>query len=757
MYAHGNAVARFVDVDAVVLLDHLDGLSGGLYVVLDVQAIVFPALDDAFGLEFTVAAAVVDPHPLQADEVVLVAGQAEFFGHTRPERVDVADEVGHEFRCRVVVDLVGRTDLLDAALVEHGNAVGEGQRLLLVVGDVDRGDAEFPLHLLQLVAQLHPQLGVQVGQRLVHADDGRLGHQGAGDGHALLLAAGELGYRLGQLLVGQVDLPCDGVYLFLDFRLIQLLDLQAECDVVPHRHRGKQGVALEHDADVALLYGHAGDVLPLHVHAAGRGLDEPGDGAQRGGLAAAGGPQEGEELPLLHVNVDGMQRYKIIEFDHDVLQLDHAHRSFSGFASSYTRAGAPMWRPWLSGTILSLGCLLGQGRPIQVVPVGLVDSAGAVGPEEAQVGHNVGPLGGVGAHVLGVGHIGALHLVQREVRDRVDRGHLVEQLGDGVLVAGIAVELVGPFDLDLSGAEPLGESLDGLGLRLGAVRVVDHAQVLGDVIGAVVDVHKRPVFGLQRAVQRVGLGAGLLGGLNVAVQGGGVEGGNLYVAADQRIQAVFVVREHLAVGAVGPQGLPAVQGDAAGGRGGIGKGVQQRVVGVHVGSAAHLVLAVPGVPAVHDVSPVGKVQCLALGAQLVVAVQHQYVLDDQAVGLAVILVSAHLVGPGGGPVHHGQVVIGAVHQLGPADLVQAEDDVGVLVLVGGLNGGSVAGDDGVVVQGDGEAGVSRGIHQPCHALGGIGIGVDADRVVGIILGGSGNRHQGKGQGCDQQQGQEFLH
>ena len=152
-----------------------------------------------------------------------------------------------------------------------------------------------------------------------------------------------------------------------------------------------------------------------------------------------------------------------------------------------------------------------------------------------------------------------------------------------------------------------------------------------------------------------------------------------------------------------------------------------------------------------------KCSFLALGAQLVVAVEHQDVLDDQAVGLAVELVRAHLVGPGGGPVHHGQVLIGAVHQLGPAHLVQAEDDVGVLVLVGGLHGGGVAGDDGVVVQGDGEAGLLGGVDQPGHALGGVGVGVDADGVAGIILGGGGDRHQGQRQGQHQQNGQQLFH
>ena len=249
---------------------------------------------------------------------MLVRRQLQPLGNAAGQRVDIADEVGHELGGGVIVHLVGRADLLDIALVEHGDSVGEGQRLLLIVGDVDGGDAELPLHLFQLVAQLYAQLGVQIGKRLVHADDGRLHHQRAGDGHALLLAAGELADRLGQLLVAQIHLFGDGVHLFRDLRLAQLFDLQTEGNVVPHGHRGEQRVALEHDADVALFDGHVGDVLALHPHRAADRLDKAGDGAQRGGLAAAGGAEEGEKLALLHMDVDVVQRLEIVKFDHDI-------------------------------------------------------------------------------------------------------------------------------------------------------------------------------------------------------------------------------------------------------------------------------------------------------------------------------------------------------------------------------------------------------------------------------------------------------
>ncbi len=191
------------------------------------------------------------------------------------------------------------------------------------MGDVDGGDAEVLLHLLQLVAQLHAQLCVKVGKRLVHADDGRSRHQRAGDGNALLLAAGELRDGLFELIVGKIHLAGDLAHPAVDLILFRLLDLQAEGDVVIHRHRGKKRIALEHDADAAVLDGNAGDVAVLdHDAAAGR-LDKARDGAQGRRFAAAGGSEEGKELALLDMDIDAMQGGEVAELHNDVVEPDH--------------------------------------------------------------------------------------------------------------------------------------------------------------------------------------------------------------------------------------------------------------------------------------------------------------------------------------------------------------------------------------------------------------------------------------------------
>jgi len=103
----------------------------------------------------------------------------------------------------------------------------------------------------------------------------------AGDGHALLLTAGELRDRLFELLVGKVDLARDLAHLAVDLVLLCLLDPEAEGDVVVYGHRREERVALEHDADVAVLDGDARDVAALDHDGALRRLDEARDGAAR--------------------------------------------------------------------------------------------------------------------------------------------------------------------------------------------------------------------------------------------------------------------------------------------------------------------------------------------------------------------------------------------------------------------------------------------------------------------------------------------
>jgi hypothetical protein len=120
------------------------------------------------------------------------AGGEAAAGDHALEAVGLADEAADEGRDRLVVHLGRRADLLDAALVEDGHAVGQVEGLFLVVGDEDGGHARGVMHAAQFLAQRLADRGVQRAEGLVQQQHAGLHGQGARQGHALALAAGQL-------------------------------------------------------------------------------------------------------------------------------------------------------------------------------------------------------------------------------------------------------------------------------------------------------------------------------------------------------------------------------------------------------------------------------------------------------------------------------------------------------------------------------------------------------------------------------------
>ena len=90
------------------------------------------------------------------------------------------------------------------AVVEEDDLRGHRRGEADLVGDDQHGDAG-PRQRAHDVQHLAGQLGVERRGRLVEEQDPRLQRQRPGDGHALLLAAGELG-RIVARAVREADL-----------------------------------------------------------------------------------------------------------------------------------------------------------------------------------------------------------------------------------------------------------------------------------------------------------------------------------------------------------------------------------------------------------------------------------------------------------------------------------------------------------------------------------------------------------------------
>ena len=203
----------------------------------------------------------------------------------------------------MVKDLLGSADLLDDAVLHDDDAVAQGHGLGLVVGDVDEGAVDALTQLQDLGAHLVAQLGVQVGEGLVHQQDLGLPNDGATDGHALALAAGQ---SLG--LAAQVFGDTQGLRRLVDpavnLLLGHLAELQGELHVLPHGHVGIQGVVLEHHGDVPVLRLHVVHALAVDQQVTAGDILQTGHHPQSGGLAAAGGTHQHDELPVGDLQIE---------------------------------------------------------------------------------------------------------------------------------------------------------------------------------------------------------------------------------------------------------------------------------------------------------------------------------------------------------------------------------------------------------------------------------------------------------------------
>ena len=249
---------------------------------------------------------------VEEDHVDLVAVSLQF--DVEEVHLRCADKARHELVVGLVVQVHGRVDLLDVAQLHDDDAGAHGHGLHLVVRDVDEGGFQAFVQRRDLGTHRGAQLGVQVGKRLVKQEHLRIAHQGAAQSHTLALAAAHfLGLALQIILdVQHLGRLQDAL---LDLVLGHFAVSQAECHVFVHGHVRIQGVALEHHCDVAVLRLHVVDQRVADEHVARGDRLQARDHAQRGGLAAAGGADENDELAVRNVNAEVIYRLVSVVID----------------------------------------------------------------------------------------------------------------------------------------------------------------------------------------------------------------------------------------------------------------------------------------------------------------------------------------------------------------------------------------------------------------------------------------------------------
>jgi len=237
-----------------------------------------------------------------------------------------------------MVEGLGRVHLLHDAVVQDHDSVAHGHGLDLVMGNVNKRGLETLMQLEDLHASLDPQLGVEVGKGLVHQEHLRLADDGPPQRDALPLAAGErLGFPI-QIGIEPQDLGrLANPFVDLGFR--RLAQLQAEREIVVHRHVRIECVGLEDHGDVPVLRGDVVDDAIPDEHLAVRDLLQAGQHPQGGGLARARGTDQDHELLVfdLHAHVVD-DDIAWIALKH-VLVYDPCHRHPSLSPSAVDRQG----------------------------------------------------------------------------------------------------------------------------------------------------------------------------------------------------------------------------------------------------------------------------------------------------------------------------------------------------------------------------------------------------------------------------------
>ena len=145
-------------------------------------------------------------------------------GHDAAEDIAFADEVSHESVAGFVINILRRTDVLNLSFGHNDDFVGHGQGFFLIVSDINKGNAQLFMHILQFKLHFLAHLQIQRAQRLVQQKNLRLVDDGAGNGDSLLLTAGQSLDGTGFKALQINNFQCF-FYLFNNLGLRQLFQL----------------------------------------------------------------------------------------------------------------------------------------------------------------------------------------------------------------------------------------------------------------------------------------------------------------------------------------------------------------------------------------------------------------------------------------------------------------------------------------------------------------------------------------------------
>ena len=178
------------------------------------------------------------------------------------------------------------------------------------MGDQDHGGALFAIEGEEEVEDGAAGGAVEIAGGFVGEEDRRAKGEGAGEGDALLFAAGELD---GVVVEAAVESDAGQEFAGTATAAAVAGEFHRQQHILFGGERRDQVIALENEADFAaadlrhLVLGEVGDVFTIEDHLAGAGRVEAGEQAEQRALAAAGRTHDGGELAARNEQVDALE------------------------------------------------------------------------------------------------------------------------------------------------------------------------------------------------------------------------------------------------------------------------------------------------------------------------------------------------------------------------------------------------------------------------------------------------------------------
>src|ERR1700675_2369840 len=187
------------------------------------------------------------------------------------EKIGLPDELSGVGGRGVSIDFAGAGNLLESAIAQEGDTIGEGHGFFLVVRDEKKSDADVALQRFEFALHLLAEIGIERGERLVKKEKFGAIDEGAGEGHALLLAAAEL-CGAGALVFGHFHHGESFVNAAGDFSFRRTRYAESVSDIVAHAEMREESVVLEDGVYTAFVGRESVQASAAHPDFAGRGL-----------------------------------------------------------------------------------------------------------------------------------------------------------------------------------------------------------------------------------------------------------------------------------------------------------------------------------------------------------------------------------------------------------------------------------------------------------------------------------------------------